>query len=268
MKTALVTGATSGIGREVTLKLAESGWRVLIHGRDAAKVNNICASCPASAPLVADLSSIAENKALAQQVRSGVEKLDALILNAGAVTRKRVVTKEGIEYMFAVNHLSPFVLTKELSSHIADQGSILNVSTEAHRWINNINLSNLQAEKKFRVLKHYAATKAANLIAGYDWVNRLKEQNINLTFHHPGEVATNFGLHGPWWLRLFWKLRSSKFISPGEAAQNLVGSLESPRSADSNSIYFVDGKPTPPAGYVNSKELRQSIVDLSSQLVE
>ena len=173
MKTALVTGATSGIGRQMAVDLENSGWKVLVHGRDREKTEAVCELCQNSVSFVADLSLLSETQELTDSIRAKFGKLDALVLNAGTITAKRTLTSEGLETMFAVNHMAPYLLTQNLSPILSAKGQILVVSTEAHRWIKKVDLDNLQAEKKFRVLNHYATTKAANILASLEWQHRL-----------------------------------------------------------------------------------------------
>lgn len=261
MKSALVTGATSGIGRALASTLANRGWRVLPHGRDPDKTRSLARSCGRRAtPLVADLSSIADCQSLASQVRSLHAPLDALVLNAATVTPNRQSTPDGFERMFAVNHLAPFILTRDLLPSIRPGGHILVVSTDAHRWIKSLDLDNLQAEKKFRALAHYATTKAANLLASIAWSRLLAPSGITLSIHHPGPVATAFGLRGPWWLRLGWKLLSRRFQSPDQAAVPLAHALADPPVSHPGPIpYFSQGKPSSPAPFISDPNLQNAI---------
>ena len=265
MKTALITGATSGIGSALAESLAGQGWRILVHGRDpnkTAQSQNRCGSDAES--FVADLSLLSETRRLASEVQASHQRLDALVLNAGAIARKREITSEGLEAMFVINHLSAFVLASELHPLIPEGGHLLSVSTEAHRWIKRIDPENLQAEKRFKVLKHYAATKAANLISMLELANRYSGRGLHITAHHPGEVATRFGLDGPLWLRLFWKLSSRRFISSEQAAEPLAKFLTDP-SSNPQSGYFNRGTKAHPADYISDPEQKNSVIAITER---
>jgi NAD(P)-dependent dehydrogenase (short-subunit alcohol dehydrogenase family) len=146
-KTCLVTGATSGIGFETALCLARSGARVIGVGRDPGR----CAEAsphresrrrPARRSFeVADLSSQAEARALAMRLAGREPRLDVLVNNAGLFTLRRAVSVDGIEMQLAVNHLAPFLLTRELLPLLAaaPRARVVFVSSGSHvpgriRW--------------------------------------------------------------------------------------------------------------------------------------
>jgi NAD(P)-dependent dehydrogenase (short-subunit alcohol dehydrogenase family) len=121
-KTALITGSTDGVGRVVAKRLADGGWRVLVHGRDRGRgealVANITSAGGSAEFLQADLSSIAEVRRLADAVQKTTQRLDLLINNAGlgsGVSRTtRRTSADGYELLFAVNYLAGFLLTHRL----------------------------------------------------------------------------------------------------------------------------------------------------------
>ncbi len=118
-KTALVTGSTDGVGRMVATRLAADGWRVLVHGRDRARGEEVVAEIKGAGGtaefLQADLGSLAEVRRLAAAVRDATDRLDLLVNNAGIGrgmdVAAREVSADGYELRFAVNYLSGFLLT-------------------------------------------------------------------------------------------------------------------------------------------------------------
>src|SRR5215510_9776948 len=121
-KTVLVTGSTDGVGRLVALRLADQGARVLIHGRDRQRgdqvIEQIRDSGHSAVFLPADFSSLSEVRRLADAVRQESDRLDILINNAGIGSAgsggKREVSQDGYELRFAVNYLAGFLLTRLL----------------------------------------------------------------------------------------------------------------------------------------------------------
>lgn len=120
-RTVLITGSTSGLGRELALRLAADGWTVLAHGRDHSRLDELCQQAgagPAVRPLVADLASLKDVARLAVQVTDTTNRLDALVNNAGvgfgAPNQGRQTSADGHELRMAVNYLAPVLLTRRL----------------------------------------------------------------------------------------------------------------------------------------------------------
>lgn len=136
-KTLLITGATDGIGLETARMLVAKGHRVLLHGRNPAKLEAVANSLSAAAdsgPIesyVADLSRMAEVEALAAAVAAKHSKLDALINNAGVFTSRDPVTPDGLDVRFVVNTIAPYLLATRLMPLLGPSGRIINLSSAA-----------------------------------------------------------------------------------------------------------------------------------------
>src|SRR6056297_1717203 len=121
---ALVTGSTSGIGRQTALSLARLGADVIVHGRDAdagaAVVDELRAVGSDARFVQADFADVEAVRELADTVKNDTDELDVLVNNAGGMFRDGRLTDLGVEYTFHVNHLAPFLLTTELLDHVAD----------------------------------------------------------------------------------------------------------------------------------------------------
>jgi len=125
----LITGATSGLGRYLAQQLVSSGWQVLAHGRDQARVADLSAELGGGARgFVADLASLSEVRDLAARVRAEVPRLDVLVNNAavgfGAPGEGRRVSADGHELRFAVNYLAPVLLTRLLVPLLTGVGAV------------------------------------------------------------------------------------------------------------------------------------------------
>jgi NAD(P)-dependent dehydrogenase (short-subunit alcohol dehydrogenase family) len=123
---ALVTGASSGIGREIAHNLATVGVRVLAHGRDRERTRATVDELPGSGHewYLADFADLAAVRELANTVRDEADRLDCLVNNAGTWQADRHLvdvpgTDDGVELTFAVNHLAPFLLTRKLATRLA-----------------------------------------------------------------------------------------------------------------------------------------------------
>ena len=136
-KTILITGATDGIGLETSKALVGLGHKLLLHGRNPAKleaVSKAFSSLTAGADTeyyVADFSDMAEVEALAKAVAEKHAKLDVLINNAGVYSAPKPITKDGLDVRFAVNTIAPYLLTKRLLPRLEPSGRVINLSSAA-----------------------------------------------------------------------------------------------------------------------------------------
>lgn len=131
-KTIFITGATDGIGLLTARKLAKEGHRVLLHGRNAAKLDRSAQDVGNVAGCYqADLSKMAEVVALAEEVAADHESIDVLINNAGILKSPVTETEAGREIRFDVNTLAPFILTRKLLPIMPKDGRVVNLSSAA-----------------------------------------------------------------------------------------------------------------------------------------
>lgn len=195
-RTVLITGATDGIGKQTAIELAKLGYRVIIHGRNkecvqqtANEIQHTTNNTQLSS-LVCDLSSLHAVRNLAEEIKSNYDRLDILINNAGVYMKHRVLTEDGYETTFAVNHLSHFLLTNLLLDTInkSDNGRIINISSVAHLRA-NLDFENLKAEKYFDGYGAYSLSKLANLLFTKELFYKL-ENNITVNALHPGVITT------------------------------------------------------------------------------
>ena len=192
-RTAIVTGANSGIGRAAARALAGAGARVVLAVRDAAKGAAAAAAMPGTTevrPL--DLASLASIRAFADAWDGDV---DLLINNAGVMVPPLTRTAEGFELQFGTNHLGHFALTNLLLEHVT--GRVVTVSSTGHR-IGAIDFDDLQWERKrYRAWRAYGQSKLANLLFTSELQRRLTAAGspVLATAAHPGYAATNLQFH-------------------------------------------------------------------------
>jgi NAD(P)-dependent dehydrogenase (short-subunit alcohol dehydrogenase family) len=205
-KTALITGANSGIGYAAALELAGKGAHVVLACRDSARglaaVESIRAACPtASVSLeILDLADLASIRACAASVRSTRATLDLLINNAGIMAIPRCTTADGFEMQFGTNHLGHFALTGLLLDRVlaAPAGRIVTVSSNAHKF-GALRFDDLQSERHYRKWLVYSQSKLANLLFAYALDRRLRAAGARAisVACHPGYAATNLQGVGP-----------------------------------------------------------------------
>jgi NAD(P)-dependent dehydrogenase (short-subunit alcohol dehydrogenase family) len=189
-KTVLITGSTDGVGRHVAERLAARGWRVLVHGRDRTRgeavVERITSQGGEARFLVADLSSLAAVRSLAEAVRRENDGLDALINNAGIGTSgaKRELSADGFELRFAVNYLAGFLLTRLLMPMLENRKSarIVNVSSAGQQAID---FSDVMLTRGYSGVRAYCQSKLAQILFTVDLAKELAGQSIAVNCLHP-----------------------------------------------------------------------------------
>ena len=190
MKTALVTGATDGIGRATARALAARGLRVLVHGRTAEKAAAAAGEIPGATPVAGDLARMAEVVALARAVAREAPALDVLINNAGVFEPARRVTPDGFETTMAVNHLAHFLLTHHLldSLRAAPAGRVVTVASGLHAG--GVAPDDFVRAQGYSGQSAYAASKLANVLFANALARRLAGSTVTSNSLHPGVIAT------------------------------------------------------------------------------
>src|SRR5690349_13205674 len=197
-QTAVVTGASSGVGLETAKALTARGARVIIAVRDEAKGHAAAATMhgPGTTevrPL--DLASLDSVRAFAKAW--GGDPIDLLINNAGVMIPPLTRTKDGFELQFGTNHLGHFALTNLLLPHITGTGRVVTVSSGAHRF-GKIDFDDLNWEhRKYRRWPAYSQSKLANLLFTRELQRRLTEAGASILSMaaQPGYAATNLQSH-------------------------------------------------------------------------
>jgi len=224
-RAAVVTGASSGIGLHTALGLARTGIRVIMTGRDrtrteAARRFVIERSGSDRVEIaLADFSSLAEVRHLADQILAADSRLDLLVNNAGLMSPNYRVSFDGFELTFAVNHLAPFLLTNLLLARLqaSAPARIITVASEAHRG-QRLNLGQLAQPRDWGTLKAYGRSKLCNILFTRELAARLEGSGIVATCLHPGVVATSIGQRGGL-TELVWRLIKPFMMTPAKGAE-------------------------------------------------
>jgi NAD(P)-dependent dehydrogenase (short-subunit alcohol dehydrogenase family) len=199
-KTALVTGATAGIGLETARMLANGGAYVILCGRSSEKgvaaIRDIAAGAPRGKLEFEqfDMADLAEIAASAARVMATHAGLDILINNAGVMMPpKRKTTADGFELQFGTNHLGHYALTGHLLPLLRkSQARIVNVSSNAARG-GKMNFADLQGERRYNPIGAYGQSKLANLLFGrrLQQLSDAEAWGLSVYSAHPGLAATS-----------------------------------------------------------------------------
>lgn len=279
-RVAVITGASSGIGKAAAGQLAAEGWHVIVHGRDTVRLEQaiaeICARASSEArvdAVQADLSLLSETASMAEAIHGLTERVDLLIANAGGVRDRQVVTAEGNEATFAGNHLGHFLLTKRLLPLIRraaqDQAPgnvrIVNVSSRGHMACQAIDWDDLQGLGQWTSIVSYGVAKIANILFAKSLATRLASEGIVAHAMHPGVVASNFASHGTPELQAH--MAAADTISPEAAANALVWLSTDPVPAETTGLYWADRAATPPSPLAEDPEVAERLWTESEKLL-
>jgi NAD(P)-dependent dehydrogenase (short-subunit alcohol dehydrogenase family) len=205
-RTAVVTGANSGLGLITARELARAGAHVVLACRNLEKGESALADVKSEVPsadvelAALDLSSLESVRSFAEAFKRDHEALDLLVNNAGVMASPRRETADGFELQLGTNHLGHFALTGLLigSMEGRDDARVVTVSSEAHR-MGKIAFDNLQGERRYFRWRAYGQSKLANLLFALELDRRLRAagSSIRSMAAHPGYSATNLQSAAP-----------------------------------------------------------------------
>ncbi|MEU0397166.1 SDR family NAD(P)-dependent oxidoreductase [Streptomyces sp. NPDC006208] len=202
-RTTLITGATQGLGRGIALDLAARGDTVLLHGRDRTRLDAVAAEVRAAAPhatvrtYLADLADLDHVHAMAAQVRAAEPRLDALVNNAvaggGSEPLRRELSQQGHELRFAVNHLAPYALTRDLLPLLAASAParVVNVASIGQEAID---FDDVMLEQGYEGLRAYCRSKLAMIMATLELAAELTGTGVTVNTLHPAHLMDTDGV--------------------------------------------------------------------------
>lgn len=269
-KIAMVTGASSGIGKVTARELAGLGANVIMVCRNQEKAEKAKKEIIASTGnsnvnlLIADLSLLEEVKRCAGEFNARFPKLDILVNNVGMMPGKRTLTAEGFEISWATNHLAPFLLTNLLLEKMqaAESARIVNVSSEAHR-LGQLSFQDLSCPNKYTAFTAYCDSKLANILFTNELTRRLELTNITANALHPGIVSTNFGQENSGSFKYLFQLARPFMTTPEKGARTSIYLAASPHTAGLSGCYFSKMKPIKSAGITYNPNISQRLWTLS-----
>ena len=220
-KVVMVTGANSGMGKEIALALAGMGATIVMVCRDreraeAARRDVLAATGNQEVELlIADLSAQQSIRHLAQEFKATHDRLHVLINNAGVELRERVETADGLETTFATNHLAPFLLTNLLLPVLmaSAPARVVTVSSGVQA-MGKVDFEDLQGTKSYSEIRAYNQSKLANLLFTYELSRRLKGTGVTANALEPGFVKTNLKVPFPFSIFSFMRGKASEGAKP------------------------------------------------------
>ena len=271
-KIVLITGANSGVGKALALICAEAGYNVVMvcrnqeKGEDARKKLLRKSKSDSVHLLIADLSSIESIENLAKEFKYKFDRLDVLVNNAGLSLPKREISVDGLEKVFAANHIGYFHLTNLLLDvlKLQDHSRIINVASQAQQ---SIDFSDLMSENNYNQYKTYGRSKMANIMFTYELAERLKDTSITVNCVHPGVVRTNIYNNVPFGIKILITMMKPFFISPETSAKNIFPLISSEKFKNTTGKYFIKGIESESKNGSNNKEDWKRLWELTEALI-
>lgn len=273
-KVCVITGASSGIGRATALGLARAGATVVLvcRNRERAEATRAAITTATGNSRVeialADLSVQAEIRRLAHELIVRYPSIHVLINNAGVLNRSRMTTVDGIESVFAVNHLAYFLLTQLLLERLAASAParIINVASGAHQW-GSLDINDLQNERSYRALRVYGQSKLCNILFTRALAQRIVGTGVTVNAMHPGGVATGLGGNNGWWAKAIAAVLKPFIRTAEQGADTVVYLATAPEVEGVSGKYFIERREAQPSLAAlddeTAKRLWQASVELT-----
>lgn len=275
-KVCVITGATSGIGRATAEGLSRMGAELGIVCRDRARgeaLRQALAALPGAAPVrlfEADLGVQAQVRRAADEILAAYPQIHVLLNNAGVVHLEHSVTPDGIETVFAVNHLAYFLLTQLLLPRLVASAParIVNVASHAHKFVPGIAFDDIGHERSYRWTKVYGQSKLANLLFTRELARRLEGTGVTVNALHPGAVATGLGKNNGRLARWLIAALRPFFRSPEKGAATSIFLASSPAVEGISGRYFASSREVAPSPAARDDDAALRLWELSERLTE
>ena len=271
---AVVTGASSGIGKAAARALLARGWRVIGVGRDpdrCAQAARELGDSPDGAftMLRADLSRLPEAAQVAAQIGARAPELDVLVNNAGGVQAERAITPEGHEATFAANHLGPFLLTQRLLPNLkaAVASRVITVSSSGHEHCPAMRWDDLTYADGYVAGAAYCHAKLANVLFARELARRTAADGVVSHAMHPGVVDSNFADHCDPPMKAYMLSIKDRALTPEQAADTLVWLATDEQPGRSTGLYWHDRQALPPSPAAQDDEAAKRLWELSEAAV-
>lgn len=252
---AVVTGATSGIGREAARAIARAGYSLTLVVRDLAKGeatrSELARESGAGAVslLRCNFASLASIREAAKTLLARNEPIHVLLNNAGMILQQREETVDGLEATFAVNHLGYYLFTRLLLDRIVASAParIVNVASTAHRYPRGgLDFDDLQSTRGYGAMRAYGRSKLANILFTRELARRLAGSGVTVNALHPGAVGTGFGTNNGTLARALMWLGRPFLRTPEQGARTSVHLCLSPDVDGMTGRYYANEREATP----------------------
>jgi NAD(P)-dependent dehydrogenase (short-subunit alcohol dehydrogenase family) len=274
-KLCVITGATSGVGYAAAKELAKGNANLVLVNRNLEKAEivreELLSLGNGEIELVkADFSRLLDVRLAAEKILNQFSRIDILINNAGVHRTQKILTDDGFELAFCVNHLASFLFTRLLLDRILESAParILQINSQGHRF-GGLDLDDLNWEqRRYRGLQGYGASKVAQLLTIWELADQLAGSGVTINAMHPGAVRTSIGMDNGflhrWYQKLVvWPMLKSAEIS-GQAIYYLVAD---PEMQQVSGKFFNQTIEEKPASHALDRSLGKRVWRISEELI-
>ncbi len=271
MPIAVVTGASAGIGLETARGLAKKKFDLVLVSRSLKKLNSIKRDLESQYSISCDvfsydLSLIKSNINFYEEVLNKFRKIDVLINNAGAIFMDKIITNEGLEKTFALNHMSYFVLSN-LFIESFNSIKVVNVSSEAHRGI-KLNLDDLQNNIDYFGWHAYKRSKLANIYLTYELAKKYENQHVTVNCLHPGLVNSDFANNNSLRYKIMSSLIKCFGVSTREGSLTSIYLASEENLENISGLYFDKCKPRKSSSISYNNEIGKFLWQYSNDIMK
>jgi NAD(P)-dependent dehydrogenase (short-subunit alcohol dehydrogenase family) len=271
--TTVITGATSGIGQATAFALAKKGHALYLLVRDVPKGEALKQKLVQETGnkeiyiIRCDLSDLQSVAAAANELKVKLFNINILINNAGGMFNNFILSKDGFEMSFALNHLGHFLLTTSLMP-LLEKGHarVINLSSDVHK-VGKPNFDDLRNPGKYSAIKAYGNSKLFNIYFTKSITDKYAGKGVTAYAMHPGVVKTSFNSKLTGFLKFLFSLATPFMISPEKGAETVIYLATAPKLESKSGQYFIKKKVVKPASIANDVNARNQLWELSEQLV-
>lgn len=273
-KICVITGTTSGVGYQAATRLAKAGARIVMIVRNRDMAERLCNELRTISDQepdfhIADFSHLDQVRRAAETILAKHPRIDVLINNAGVHMTTRKLTEEGHEMVFCVNHLASFLITSLFLKRMVDSAPsrVIQVNSEGHRF-NGLKVEDLTwANRPYRGLAAYGASKTAQLMTVWEFNDLLSGKGVTINAMHPGAVKSNIGQNNGKLYNLFSRFLVQPFLKDprisGEAIYYLASSTD--MEGVSGRFFNLTNEENP-APHARNREMGRQIFQISKEL--
>lgn len=273
-KICVITGATSGVGFAAAQRLAQGKASLIVVARNRDKAQALRDLLTSRwqvtvEVVIADFSRLEQVRAAAGQVLQLCDRIDVLINCAGLYSTTATYTPDGLETVFAVNHLASFLFTQLLLERLraSAPARVLQVNSEGHRF-GGLDLNDLDWRKRrYTGLRGYGASKTAQLLTVWELAEQLAGTGVTINAVHPGDVKTNIGNNNGWLYRTFSRLVTRQFLrDPAISGEAIYYLAADPAMSDVSGKFYHLTVEEKPARHALDREVGRRVYDLSMRM--